>query len=102
MTAQRFIEPEQYYTGFFGYITPHNDGKNMKLIRGSGTMYDAVQMPQTASEKATAEYTDARPRYKITSYRMPPQNEEVRALAAAELPYANLYNTTLGYTPSNY
>ena len=99
MSRQRFVYPEQYYGGFFGYITPYNDGKNVNLIRGGGTMYGATQIPKTT---ITAANVCSPPRYDVTAYQMAPQTPEVKAIAAAELPYANLFNTTLGYVPSTY
>ena len=39
---------EQYphYSGFFGYITPYNDGTNVKLLRTDGTLHSATANAQ--------------------------------------------------------
>ena len=106
----RFVPSEPYSTGFFGYITPYSAPETRKFIHGDGTMYEATRQQPTT---VTAQNANAPSPFQVTSYRMAPQNAgislresleqpETQAYASAELPYADLYHTTLGYVPSNY
>lgn len=70
--AQQSImsDPYPYYSGFFGYIVPYNDGEHVKILKGDGTLREAFPVSDMMSTTCGA-MTSPGP-HTITDNRMPP------------------------------
>jgi hypothetical protein len=93
-----YVPPHAKYTGYYGYIVPYNDGSDINLLQGDGTLHNAVKDPNIIQTSACG-----KPKvYYTMDYKMPPGGRRWCPSDHPVPPSAFESGLTARYTPSNY